>query len=307
MVKYFILKLNRYINIRKAFKSLSFVLENGMCYIEGDKFFLIKNIGSHQRFSFKIKSKEKYVTLLKEGSFKITPYKYLLLGESVVYTVVRGKERFNCIQEKLTSYRDQLPYKTMECKFIGKRNLIISNVITGKQFNDDAHLKQFIEYYFKHINSKLFANKRVDMNGIKKEIVFYPQHGDCYSKNIFWNGSEPTLIDLDDVDLYPLFYDVFYHVIASKHEAAFKFFRNENFQTSVRRIFADKTNASDIVDLYLGAYVYFWVNKMERKMKFHEINFYLQWFEKADLSTYPNVLMAMETYRKNLKSLGIRR
>lgn len=307
MIKNYFFKLKQYINIRKAFKSLSFVLENGMYCIEGESFFLIKDNGSHHRFSFKIKSKDKCMALLKEGSFKITPYKYLLLGESVVCTVVRGKERFNCIQEKLTSYRNQLPYRTMECKFVNKRNLIISNVITGKQFNDDAHLEQFIEYYFKHIDSKFFVNKRIDMNGIKKEVVFYPQHGDCYSKNIFWSDLEPTLIDIDDVDLYPLFYDVFYHLIASKHEAAFKFFRNENFQTSIRKIFADKTNVSDIVDLYLGAYVYFWVNKMERKMKFHEINFYLQWFEKADLSTYPTVLAAMETYRKNLKSLGVRR
>ena len=308
MVKRIFLKIHYYLDIRKALKSLSFVLENGRYYIEGNKLYRCEPDSSHYKHIFKIRSKDKYLVVLKEGVFKITPYKYLLLNNDMVFTVVRGNKRYAHIREKLDSYLDKIPYKTMACKFIDKYSLIVSDVVVGNQYDDDAHLQQFIDYYFKHLDLSHIERKKVDMSSKVEEVIFYPQHGDCYCKNIFWRNGEPILIDLDDVDLYPLFYDIFYHVIASKHEEAFTFFRNAKFQGIINSFFADKINETkcDIIDLYLGAYVYFWVNRMERKMTHHEIYFYLQWFEKANLSAFPTVMNAIEQYRRNLKLLGIK-
>lgn len=309
MLKKILVKFKGYLDIKKSFKLASFVLENGKYYIENGKFFFIKPNDKRRCVCFKVKSKNKNPRLFNEGSFLFTPYKLLLINKDMACTFVRDSQRYNLIQEKLNNYLTKLPYKTMECTFLSEYNLIISNVVKGNQFNDDKHLYQFIEYYFKHINPNNFEKKVVDIGNDRKEVIYCPQHGDCYSKNIFWNNEEPTLIDLDDVDLYPLFYDTFYHIIASKHENAFCIFKSDSFKTKIRNFYQNKVGnfASDLVDFYLGAYVYFWVNKMERKMKFHEIHFYLQWFEKADLSSFPTVLKAMEKYRNNLRIFRIKR
>lgn len=300
-------KIKRFLELKKAFKRASFVLRNGNYCLRENRFYLVQKNNKIHCLKILVRSKEKNPYLLDEGIFKITPYKILFMDDKMVFTFVNGKDRFHAIKENINHYSSKLPYKTMSASYITNRHLIISNVVKGVQYSDDEHLLMLIDHYLREIKITFLDKKQLDMSGISKDVLFYPQHGDCHSKNIFWNSQIPTLIDLDDVDLYPLFYDVFYYIIASKHEGAFSFFRTKEFEKWLKD-FCDKkhiTVPDDIIDFYLASYVYYWINKMKPKMSYHEIDFYLKWFVKADLSSYPITSKALEQYKTNLKDLRI--
>lgn len=302
-------KIKIYLERKNAFKKASFVLQNGKYKIIGNSFYLIDNGDTRCKRYIRIKSKGKHSQCIKEGRYLITPYKLLFMNEEIVFSFVRGDQRFSDIKDNFNLYSARLPYKTMDCSFDDNEKLIVSNHVNGVQNNDENHMWRFIDYYFASIQQKYIEMKSLKMSSEQKNIFYYPQHGDCHSKNIFWKENTPTLIDIDDVDSYPLFYDVFYYVIASKHEDAFIFFRTKEFVTRLNKFCLTnkfKNDDIDIVDFYLGAYAYFWINKMKKKMKFHEIYFYLKWFLKGDLSSYPIVSLAIEEYTNNLKKMRIK-
>ena len=303
-------KLKKYYQIKKAFKTASFILQNGKYNIRDNRFIAVQDSNDKStRLRFRVNSKKKADYLLREGILKITPYKYLFMDNKQVFSFVRGEERFLSIKSNVESNLLKLPYKTMSADFVLDRDLIISNVIKGEQFDDEDHLWLFFDYYLNAINKEFIEERQINMlNGIKS-VLFYPQHGDCHSKNIFWNGGIPTLIDLDDVDSYPLFYDVFYYIIASFHEEAFKLLRTDRVTEKLKVFFSNfgLPCPQNVIDYYLAAYVYFWVNKMKRKMPFHEINFYLKWFAKTDLSSFSLTAEAIEKYRRKLADLNIKK
>lgn len=305
----FLNKIRNRIEIKRTFKSAAFVLQNGKYFVQGNCFSYINEASRHKGFIIKIKSNKKHNYLMKDGFFNITPYKYLFMDSKTVFSFIRGEERYYLIKKNVGELLPKLPYKTMEAFFIDDKKLLVSNVIKGVQYDDEDHLWRFINHYLNSINPDFVENKKMKMSNAVNDVLFYPQHGDCHSKNVFWDDKEnPTLIDLDDVNSYPVFYDIFYYVIASKHEEAFLFFKSIKFGESLKK-FGDKNSLfvnKDVVDFYVGAYAYFWINQMKKNMTFHEIGFYLQWFEKADLSSYPITSKALAQYKENLKKLGIK-
>ncbi len=304
MMQKFIFKIKTYLDRKRAFKKATFVLENGKYKINSNAFSLTKS----GKYRVKIRSKNKYDILIKEGNYIVTPYKFLFLNKDIVFSFVRGRQRYEIIKKNFDLYSSNLMFKTMDCSFVEEKNLIVSNCVKGDQYSDDYHMFVLIDFYVKSINKKYLESFLINMSGENIEILFYPQHGDCHAKNIFWNDTEPTLIDLDDIDKYPLFYDIFYYVIASKHEEAFALFKTKMFQDKLFN-FCITNNikcSEDIVDLYLSAYIYFWINKMHKNMKYHDIHFYMRWFESGDLSLYPNVSRALKEYYNNLKTMRIK-
>lgn len=307
-MKKIINKIKNRLEIKRAFKVASFVLDNGKYLIKGKTFTLLSNNQKEKGFAVKVKSNRKFETKINKGIVNITPYKILLMNDSVVFSFIRTKERYYNIKNNAINLINKLPYKTMDADFFDEDCLVVSNVIKGIQVDDEEHLWKFIYHYFDSIKLDYIESNEMDMNKNIAVVLFYPQHGDCHPWNIFWNEDEPVLIDLDDIDSYPLFYDIFYYIIAAKHEDAFSFFRASSFRSIFERFCVTNklNNEEDNIDYYLSAYIYYWVNKMTLKMNFHEINFYMQWFINTDLSSFPLVEKAINQYKINLNKLRIK-
>ena len=94
-------KVKTYLDRIKAFKRASFVLENGKYNIIGNCFSLISLNKRNYKTRLKIKSNKKYSHLIKQGTFMITPYKYLFMNDEIVFSFVRGSRRFCNIQNNL--------------------------------------------------------------------------------------------------------------------------------------------------------------------------------------------------------------
>ncbi|MCR4661094.1 MAG: hypothetical protein K5765_03710 [Clostridia bacterium] len=300
-------KIDNRLKIKKAFLKCSFVLKNGKYNIRGNDFFIKPKDNAIFFSTFKIKSNNKFSYLLDKGKIYITPYKTLLMDDKLVFTFVKGFDRFSSIKKNIQLFANRLPYKVMSTKFDDDHNLIISDVVKGDQFNDEERLWMFVQFYFKNIKKKFFEVKTLNMCEKSEDVIFYPQHGDCHTKNIFWKDDKIQLIDADDINLYPLLYDVFYYIIASKHEEAFKLFCSGNFLALVQE-FCNINGISydnSFVDKYLASYIYYWVNQMNIINDPKTIHFYIRWFENADLSQFPMTSTALGKYKMNLQNQGI--
>lgn len=300
-------KIDNRLKIKKAFLKCAFVLKNGKYNIRGNDFFIKPKDNAIFLSVFKIKSNNKFSYLLDKGKIFITPYKTLLMDDKLVFTFVKGFDRFSSIKKNIQLFANRLPYKIMSTKFDDDHNLIISDVVKDDQFNDEERMWMFVQFYFKNIKKKYFEVKTLNMCEKSEDVIFYPQHGDCHTKNIFWKDDEIQLIDADDINLYPLLYDVFYYIIASKHEEAFKLFLSGDFLVSVQEFCSIKGISYDnsFVDKYLASYIYYWVNQMNIINDPKTIHFYIRWFENADLSQFPMTSTALGKYKTNLQNQGI--
>lgn len=297
---------------KRSLKKMSLVIQNGTYFIQ-DKTFCLKNDISSQSFFLKlfrvkIHSKEKVDKSVSSGIFFETPYKRAIVSKDNAFYFIKDKSRYCTIKNKVTSYQNLLGYKTMKMCFDDAHRLITSDHVVGNIHRDEEHFWLFLDKYF---NSYTHIKKRcveIDMNGKKSPVWYCPQHGDCHPGNIFWKNDDFTLIDLDDIDDYPLFYDVFYYALSFYHQDAFSIFKSSKFDSFVEK-FVSKTriDCEDVIDYYLASYLYFWVNQMNKNTKFFDINFYVRWFDGADLSCFKLTEEAFDKYKKNIRMFNIRK
>lgn len=117
--------------------------------------------------------------------------------------------------------------------------------------------KKLIPYY------KTFFPKSSD---IPKEAVFYTQHGDAYDRNILFTKTGPIFIDLDDVGLYPAFFDFFRFAITDI--AILKSFLNGNYNDYFCRMFEtnDVSNLEKYKDYYFALFIIIFPNIIEEEI-----------------------------------------
>ena len=87
-------KIKSYLNIKRAFKG-SFVLKNGTYCLKGNSFFLFENKNAKSKVLIKVKTKDKFNSVIQGGIFKITPYKTLFMDEKTVFTFINNKNSYH--------------------------------------------------------------------------------------------------------------------------------------------------------------------------------------------------------------------
>lgn len=299
--------------IKRALNGASFVLENNNYYFNNNSFSLsFADCGlSKFKSSFRkvhISSSEKNIILLKKGSFHLTPYKTILLGENNAFYFFKNLDNYNDVKRRILSLSSSLGFEIMRSEFLDNHALLISNIVEGKQFKDEGHLSKLMTNLFSLYNAERKDVGERLIDGVDGHVLFMVQHGDCHLGNVFWSSNSFSLIDLDDINYYPFFYDIFYLFLSFYHEKAFDIFRSEKFRNDVE-LAAKKHNIADqnIVDKYLSAYLYYWVNQMKSDTKFFDIFFYVRWFLNADLTGFPSVVAAIEKYKENLNLYRIKK
>lgn len=289
---------------RRNLKKIAFVLENG-CYIfNGSEFSLEKNKKIIKRTKPHLKcsifSKNKLDVFYASGSLKETKYKTIYIFENTVYYLYKDMTVYLSLKEKYGLYKKKLIYKTIDLNFDDNYKMVKSEKINGLLFEDEYHFNLFQNFYLEKIKEAPIVKKELNISGQKMSILFAPQHGDIHKRNLFWTSNTFCLIDLDDIDNYPLFYDLFYAYLSFKHESAFEYFHTDKFSNNVLKcyIFFDKTHHPkiDIVDLYLSQYVQFWINKINKDTDPFEPYFYLRWFFNANLNNFQLTKSALDSY-----------
>lgn len=299
---------------RRAFlNKISFLLKSGTYFIERRQFYRLQNPRfkelKHHFKTVRIKPKNSYKFTYDHGRYHISPYKYVVIFEDYTYYLTKERKRYIHIKERLLSFENKIPYLIPEVSFDDSRQMMILNTVSGNQHNDEKHFHQFIQYCFESLKHTDISVKAMAMGEQCRDIVFCVQHGDCNNRNILWDDYDNiTLIDLDDINEYPMFYDLFYYILSVCHESAFSFYQQNEFILQIKQIceahhiqFKEET-----IDIYLAAYVYYHVNKLTRGARYHDSYFYLKFFMSSDLSAYPITLQAIHDYRKKLEYYQIR-
>ena len=290
-------KIKKFFVYKKVFGFASTILNNGYYQVRGDIFEIQPKGGVG---FLRVHSKDKIMNQLNKGTFRITKFKYIFMNEQNVYTFIPNKERYQKILQRISIYKSNLPYKTMTTEFVESKQLIVSDVIKGEKYNDEEHLWMFVSQYLNAIQLNHLKKRSITFLDQKYLFLYYPQHGDCQSRNIIWKENCPFLIDLDDVNHYPLFYDVFYYIIMSKREGAFDFFKQEKFAECVES-FCKKSQLNKIpnfIDYYLFAYVLDRLKNTTKDTAYKMAGWHLQYFVKANLSSFPLLQTAINEYKK---------
>ncbi len=218
--------------------------------------------------------KFKKIGILNIFNFKIIKRLYYLKGKGDIecFKIKKGTEKINFISdccviakpysmtESLAEIKKRVDYYLPRLKFAHssykeisvENNVIISNFISGKSFNDEIH------------NSKLLSSiircaKESDLIQIRG-LYFYVQHGDATGANIIWSNADSfVLIDNEQVGLYPAFYD-FFHLISLEIRTPEDFYEQCKTNGTIFAKICSKERfilSTSFVDTYLSLFIYF--------------------------------------------------
>lgn len=272
----------------RYFKNGKTYLKDGVYYLDGQSFYQLNSNRKDIKPWNKVKIQKKnklYSTEYSSGIYVVGQYKAKFLFKDYIVFFVYSRKRFCETMEKYNSYVSFITYDVASYSFDVSKKMIATTMINGERHNDDSHFNAFINKICEqYLPSKIYQKK--DINNFKN-IPFFIQHGDCKNSNIIWQGNKPILIDLEAIDSYPIFYDLFYYIFITKKENTTEVL--DDIRTSIINVlYKIKSNCDfDPLDYYLSCYFAFLCNYISKKCSSFVAKFYLGWINYITRSDYP--------------------
>lgn len=193
-------------------------------------------------FSLKQKRMQLADAIITQGTYK----KCILLGD-VLYSFCLDKSIYERNKRNYLQISDFFPYpfaKTLS--FDDDKQLICVEYVVGKTFNDREHLIRWAKCV---LNDSCKA-KSETRNG----VTYYIQHGDAWYQNIIWySETDFKFIDLDNIGMWPAFYDLILCLTVSFGSNAFSIIEND-LMDEVRHLCQSKEIV--LKDHWLDRYYY---------------------------------------------------
>ena len=302
-----------FLNLRSCFRKMSFLLENGQYYAKDRHFQMISDHTEKNPLRmFNVYSDRKYQTLYTEGQYYFTQYHYTFVFDDYTYQIDKGMNRYDDISRRINLYKDRIPYHGMNVSTCDEYRMIISETVHGD--NEYNHKGQF-RRLFPEIMVFLFASlrnaepalERMKMKDGTEDVYFCVQHGDLHYDNVIITKDGPVLIDYDDIDYYPLFYDVFFCALHNKHFDAFNYFRSESFTDLFKETCEHLKIEYDeeTIDFYLSACLYYYRNVLEERKGFPGLDYYLEPYMHGDHTGFPLTQEALDAFPALIKKYSI--
>lgn len=286
-------KISYRFSLRTFFKKVSFLLSSGK-YFVGDKHFAKYQEGGIKKFSdrlriIKIGDTHPYPHKYDSGDFFETTYKRGILTNDFAYFVFKDGLRFKQTKEHLDAYLNKLSYQKPLISFDEEKSMVILERVYGNHQTSEEYFALFCDYLLDKLRVQITNKIGDDRDAVLDKGFYVVQHGDCKNSNIIWNDYAPTMIDMEAIDLYPLFYDYFYYVFITKKESAISFLEGqENREKMLAVVTGFKVpRVPDLLDYYLSAYIDYWSGRIDVTFKKWQIDFYLWWVDKIELEKFP--------------------
>ena len=309
-------RTRRLLEIRRCFRSFSFMLDDGVYYFKDHAF---HPASRKERINLlrtiRIRSGRKYPVQYTQGHYYITKEHFTFVFDDCTYQLSNASQRYDAISTRIKAYADRLPYQGIRISVDDDNRMIITSTVHGENwFNGDEeqfqqqHFHEVMDYLFESLGHAEIQTIRTEMNGTVYDVYSCVQHGDVLYDNIILTDDGPVLIDIGEIDLFPLFYDVFFYAVHSQsipvEGGAFAYFRTAGFMQRVKETCAKLgiEYYDGLIDLYLAAQVWFRIREREADAPQYFVDHYVDRFEKADLQGFPMTQEAVGEYRKR-KSL----
>ncbi len=301
--------------IRKGFRRISFLLENGTYCFKDYRFYRIlpgEKVNPLRRII--VSTSEKNPVSYDHGLYVVHRTKSTFIFDDNTYQVETSRAKFNRAKSRYEQYYSLLPYRAVPVSFDDDKCIMTSE--TQKEFLDRnrliavnrSHFDESVEYLFTALSGTVPVIRQMEFKDSVQDVYFCVQHGDCHNMNFFWTEAGPRVIDLDTIKEYPLFFDIIYYVHSFMSDKAFEVFSSTSFLNKAEETL-DRLGIpreENPLDRYLAAYVYTRSNRMDYNTPYRHLRFSLIGITAADLSKYPMTAAAVQEYRRRVKHYGRR-
>ena len=149
---------------------------------------------------------------IEKGTYSYGFSKNALIVGNIVYLKYKVEQRF-VDSLRTRDMRFLLPYKHPHIVSFDYNNLIIAeDRIFGISFNATLNtLIKLLRKYTSSFKTNVFYNAEIKLLNKKQKVVYCVQHGDFQPEN-FLIDNDIQVFDLDNINFFPLFYDVFFLV-----------------------------------------------------------------------------------------------
>ncbi|GEM_PF-3752179 len=295
---------------KEAVQRFAFILDNGRYIVRGASFVHSEDTRIHLQDIPKtvtVYSEKKNACTYRKGRLHISYFKAAAIFPDCVYYSPYARDNYISIRDRIKTLYDRLPYDACTFAFDDEHTLMRAPFVKGQTYRDEEHFQKVLDYCFGALAKAELTERTIDIAGTERSVYYCVQHGDLNTRNILWNDDRITLIDLDNISILPLFYDIFYFVMTSRSADAFAYFHTSAFADRIlafcrnRGIHTDE----DVIDLYLAAFADIHIQRITEKTRMFDVQFYLGRFMNADLSGFPMTQAKILTVPSVLKQFGI--
>lgn len=267
-IRIFFEKFIFWFEIQKCLLVLSKYLENGFYNIRKEGKVLIIEKGRPLFLVFSLHKLSNYshckmITTHFEG-------KYVFHVGDNVYSFYAKKSPWKKYFQNMEEHLDEFSYP-----FNRVYSLDYKNRMKIEPFieHSDSFNMTHEEYGVYLLELGVFAKKKLitksyfpKNSDILKEAVFYTQHGDAYDRNVLFTKNGPVFIDLDDIGLYPAFFDFFRFAITDI--SILKSFLNGKYNDYFCRVLAlnDDSHLEKYKDYYFALFIILFPNIIEEEI-----------------------------------------
>lgn len=277
-------KVKRYFQIKRALKYAKYLLANGQYYVD-DKTIckLDANKNKHFYEKFKVKTKKKNITPVEWLYFTITKYKKIFVSEDQCYFYIKSRKRYELFKNNYSKYAQMLPYKHINLNFYDENKMVIGETAKGTKFRNNERFEETLNLLFDTNLSQEVDYKNLLVNDENIEVPFFVQHGDFKNSNVIWNETDYCLIDLEEVNEYPAFYDLFFYVFLSKPQTFIETLFSDFFINRTKNFWLSKNKDLHFdrdyffVDYSLSIYLSFVLEKYKSEHTKEFFDYYLFW------------------------------
>lgn len=196
---------------------------------------------------------------IKAGRYSYGDSKMVLIIENKAFIKYKDRHKFVSFVSKI-DVLNLLPYSFPEInQFNYKEKMIVESTVHGINPNDSiSSIKDFVNSY--NLCFRRVPSIQLPINDDKSIYLHYIfQHGDFGHNNVFINPGKLTVVDLDSINLYPLFYDLFFFLFLKCNWSITKTLMETSFIFDECEKIAEKFNfilTNDLYLCYLEAFIY---------------------------------------------------
>lgn len=276
-------------------------VSNGLFLIEKGHFFKLSilsfftNLYKLHKY-YLIFSKNKRFNY-ENGKLIFGSKKLCFLADDRAFVFYLDKKDFNRAINIMESNYYQIKYPLFEVLHIDQETFSFETELVDKKrdyIDDDYYRISALllnESFLPDTQGKLKVGNRI--------VLSYLQHGDCHYNNFMLTSNDYgfTVIDIDDIGVFPAFYDFFYFCSFAKRINFNALIEADNVASLMNKILSKCgfPTLNNVVDYYLSVFVDFYSAKMNKYNKTNIITI-LSWMKDFNVLNYPLTEKSIEYF-----------
>lgn len=311
-------RIRRYLQIKSALKYARHFLVDGIYKVDERTICKIKkNDKKNNSKTFNVHCKNKIIEPVDCLYFIVNKYKFIFVAEKQSFFYIKKRKRYLLFKKRYSCFGNTLLYHHINLEFFDKKKLVVGDTAIGIKYKSHEMFDEVVNIIVGIAQESNSVVRNIKISNKEYSVPFYVQHGDFKDSNIIWDGNNYKLIDLEEIGVYPILFDLFFYTFISKPFSFLDIIFSNRFVELVKNVWKKLDESISFrekyifVDYTVSIYLSYLLQMYKKEHTKEFFNYYLFWtssnFLKDKRLTQTKLIIDSELYTDKLYLKKIKR